>query len=260
MANSSELWKIKYGGLNIYLRKNVIDDYWVTEGLLFANEYPDMGISKNDILLDVGANIGIYTLLNYRKAKLVVSIEPEQYNFEVLKRNVETNNISNVVLVNKAVGSKKGLVGMNTTGGSARVEGKGSIEMTTLDNIIDELNVKPTVMKMDIEGYEAEALRGFSNGLNYVKKIVMEVHSPSLLEEVKMILAKYGFSVKDISKPNYFTVMKNILWHMGTFLSLERKYGFFTTKAVIKHILMRGPNPIASANEGSGQYIIMAVK
>jgi len=129
--------------------------------ILFANEYSSLNIDPNDVVYNVGANIGVFTLLTAKKAKFVVSIEPEKENFEILRLNVERNGLNNVILVNKAVGDAKGKVSMSSTGVGASIIPGNDVELTTLDNIIEETGKIPDVIKMDIEGYEVKALRAF---------------------------------------------------------------------------------------------------
>tara|TARA_Y100000310_G_scaffold329947_1_gene400696 strand:+ start:23568 stop:24101 length:534 start_codon:yes stop_codon:yes gene_type:complete len=68
-------------------------------------------IKEGDTIIDVGACIGYYILLF---AKLVgpkgrvFAFEPEIKNFKILKKNTQLNNLSNIVLVNKAVSDKEG--------------------------------------------------------------------------------------------------------------------------------------------------------
>ncbi len=64
-----------------------------------------------DTVVDVGANIGYYTLLlanKVGKTGKVYAFEPDKINFEILAKNVKENNLENVVMINAAVGKKEG--------------------------------------------------------------------------------------------------------------------------------------------------------
>ena len=66
---------------------------------------------KAGIFVDVGANFGKYTVQIAKqlgKRGSVISIEPEKYTSELIKRNIEKNNLKNVFVVNKACSSKNG--------------------------------------------------------------------------------------------------------------------------------------------------------
>ena len=77
---------MRCGDLRLFLREHVTEDCWVTEGLFFADEYYPLKISRDDVVLDVGANIGIFTCRTSKRANEVISIEPDPSNFEVLKK------------------------------------------------------------------------------------------------------------------------------------------------------------------------------
>ena len=66
-------------------------------------------IKKGDVVLDIGANIGVYTVLFAEivgdKGR-VYAFEPDPKNFALLKKNIEINKYKNVVLINKAVLNK----------------------------------------------------------------------------------------------------------------------------------------------------------
>ena len=64
---------------------------------------------KGDVVVDVGANIGYYTILladKVGKNGKVYAFEPDKLNFEILVKNIKANNLKNVIAVNAAVGRK----------------------------------------------------------------------------------------------------------------------------------------------------------
>ena len=68
-------------------------------------------VKKSDVAVDVGANIGYYTILladKVGKTGKVYAFEPDKINFEILLKNIKANNLENVIAVNVAVGSKNG--------------------------------------------------------------------------------------------------------------------------------------------------------
>ncbi|WP_236609057.1 FkbM family methyltransferase [Saccharolobus islandicus] len=258
---NDDLHLINLGKTKVYLRKNIIDDYWVFEGVFFADEYWPLKLSKSDIVLDVGANIGAFTLNVAPKVKHVIAIEPEPNNFEMLKRNIKLNNFSNITLLNYAVSDREETVYFNTTGGSAKVSEKGiPVKAKPLDYILHELgDPKITIMKMDIEGYEGKVLSAFKN-YEYLRQIIVEVHSKELKNYVTNLLSSKGFIVVDVSKIRSLRVVRNVIRHFVSFLSVERKYNYFTIKQGIKWLLRLGPSPVASNNPDSEQRILYAYK
>jgi FkbM family methyltransferase len=155
--------------------------------------------------------------------RVVIAIEPEPNNFEMFKRNIKLNNFSNITLLNYAVSDMEETVYFNTTGGSAKVSGKGiPVKAKPLDYILHELgDPKITIMKMDVEGYEGKVLSAFNN-YQYFRQIIIEVHSKELKNYVANLLSTKGFVVVDVSKIRILRVVRNVIRHFVSFLSVER--------------------------------------
>lgn len=130
------------------------------------------GVQHGDIVLDCGANIGVYTRHALdRGAKLVVAIEPAPNSLQCLRRNFEKEIASGrVVVFPKGVWNKDDELQLSisdiwaSTAASVVLDrgGKGpKILLTTIDKLVTELKL-PQVdfVKMDIEGAEMEALEG----------------------------------------------------------------------------------------------------
>jgi tRNA G37 N-methylase Trm5 len=95
---------LRFQGLKFIVPKET-ECFWPYYGICFVGEYDPIltHISSSDIVVDAGANIGIFTLLAAKKARTVIAIEPDPENFEYLKENVRLNKAGNVVLINKAL-------------------------------------------------------------------------------------------------------------------------------------------------------------
>jgi FkbM family methyltransferase len=134
--------------------------------------------------VDVGANIGSYTLIasEVREA-FVVSIEPHPATFAMLKRNVERNQRKNVACFNLALSDHDGSVNLTDKPGSSVnqvVEASGTnkryvpVPCRTLDHLCAELGIHPDIVKMDVEGYEVEVLKGFGESLRNTSLLLIE--------------------------------------------------------------------------------------
>jgi FkbM family methyltransferase len=119
--------------------------------------------------LDIGANAGSYTLLACIAGSNAVSIEPAPLTYNLLCQNIRLNNYSDkVTALQVAIGRQKGTCFMQKSAGPTnRVTEDGRsapIEMTTLNDLIKDQQ-KFYIIKIDVEGYEEEVLRGGQEAL-----------------------------------------------------------------------------------------------
>lgn len=128
-------------------------------------------VKPGAIVLDIGANVGYFSLIAARRAGSrgkVFAFEPAPENFELLKRNIEFNDLFNITPVPKAV-SNESRVATLTLGelsdqhslfrpALVAATGTVDVECVALDDFLD--GITPDVIKMDIEGNELCALDG----------------------------------------------------------------------------------------------------
>jgi FkbM family methyltransferase len=139
-------------------------------------------------IIDAGANIGYYVLLESQKASKVFAIEPNPRSFALLKRNVKINKRNNVYLKNIAAGDKRGKIPfvLDESWNLSRVLKKGekisngkikNVKIDTLDNLFK--GKKIDLIRMDVEGYELSILKGAVNLIksNPKIKIFLEFHA-----------------------------------------------------------------------------------
>lgn len=144
------------------------------------NDFPEMSLllhylREGDVFIDGGANVGAYTVLASAGAGAeTYAFEPSPIAMDALRNNVELNRIaSHVHLEPYALGRAAGAILLHTSGPSAMhhvaatssqgsypvgmglVE-EGPVEMRT----IDSYRLCPSIIKIDVEGYEAEVLAG----------------------------------------------------------------------------------------------------
>jgi FkbM family methyltransferase len=158
-------------------------------------------------VFDIGANIGAFSIQQARRGAHVYAFEPNPSCYRRLSRTVVANNLTNKVSTfNYAIGSGSGLGmvivnGMLTNMGSVvPILGAAPINfpviaITSLDFFVPPLEIECIDMvKIDVEGYELEVLKGASSTLRIVKRVVLEYHSLDLLQEVSTFLHAHGFS------------------------------------------------------------------
>ena len=145
------------------------------------------------LFVDVGANFGwftgLFSLLAGERGQ-VVAIEPEPQNFALLSENVRMNGLRNVSLHAVPVGEKPKAVTMRlaSRGNPGRhsideqVDGAaGATQLVTLDELLQPWPGRIALLKMDIEGYEIDALRGATATLARCDRVLVE-YSPALLK------------------------------------------------------------------------------
>ena len=199
-------------GMKIYLSSNPHDS--VTVAVIFGkNEYGK--IPEHGTIIDIGANIGVFSLYAINNsAKQVYSFEPNPEAYQVLKRNIETNNLENNVRVFNLAVSDKDNVSMYIPAQSSPYNSSSNepepkqVECKTisLDTLIDDQDIDIIdLIKIDCEGCEYKVLYFLSKStLNKVKHIRLEHHVSRRKEELITHLKDVQFEV--IHDKN------NILW------------------------------------------------
>jgi FkbM family methyltransferase len=161
--------------------------------ILFNREYELFSAFEltrpRQVVVDAGANAGLYTIIASISAKQVIALEPDSQVFKTLSDNISSNRLTNVVLKQSALSSKKGSAGFyrrgNTQLGSIRT--RKNIEPILVDAIsLEELLDETThaqgrqidLLKLDIEGSEFDVIQDSDEKwLDRIQKIVAEIHT-----------------------------------------------------------------------------------
>ncbi len=170
------------------------------------HEFNDMGfllhfLRPEDTFFDVGANVGSYTLLasSICKSK-TITFEPIPNTFEILKRNIELNQINNLVQAeNKGVGKEFGTLKFSIDDDTTNHVIIGDDENKATMNVpIVPLNsyypmLKPSLIKIDVEGFETEVLNGAT-------AILEDVNLKAIIIELIGGGSQYGYDENEIHK------------------------------------------------------------
>jgi FkbM family methyltransferase len=177
------IYKVPEVGILFYIREEYPTDEVVIREIFEEDVYEvdPSRITPGGVVLDIGANIGSFSLFAAKHMALVYAIEPEPNNLNALRKNVELNNMSDsIVIVPLALGKNKNRVRItNEGGGSTTKESKldGSIvDQVTLDDIFSTYNIKAVdVLKMDVEGSELDIISATSKeNMNKCRYITLE--------------------------------------------------------------------------------------
>jgi len=171
-------------------------------------------IDNKSIFLDIGANIGSYSVLLSDKTKKIYAFEPSPVSNKLCRKNFSLNNIK-VNNVNKiALSDKKGVFSFSDFGGATTVnyltegsDAKIKVKTDFLDNWVKD-NIKSRdfnlVLKIDVEGSEKKVIKGASLLLKNkkIKYLVFEVLEKK--SKVFELLKSYGYKSVLISENNYY--------------------------------------------------------
>ena len=169
-----------------------------------AQEIFVAAIRPGDVVYDVGANVGFYTLLASKLAGhgSVVSFEPLPRNLALLERHLRLNAVRNVRVLPIAVSSRSGTARFATSHNPAMggLTATGEIEVTTasLDDLIAARAIaRPSFMKIDVEGAEHDVLTGAAKLLAEDRPtILLSAHGYLQHDRCLTLLRAAGYDVR----------------------------------------------------------------
>ena len=182
-------------------------------------------LKKGDVVIDIGANIGYYALMESRlvgnKGK-VYAIEPVDENVKSLKKNIKLNNCSNIEVYKTAIGEKgktdKMYIAEYSNWNSfidhkRHIIGTRDIKVISLDNFLKNKKY-PNFIRMDVEGYEYSIIKGMKKVLKSKRplKLFIELH-PHIMKEKQTIfvlktILRHRFETKKVIRSVTATEMK----------------------------------------------------
>ncbi|AFM03327.1 methyltransferase, FkbM family [Bernardetia litoralis DSM 6794] len=202
-------------------------------------------LKKGDLFFDVGANLGNRIFPIVHLGIRIIAIEPQQECIEHLKKHFGNK----ITIVPKGLGAEKGEETMfiadmsilssfakdwiNETQESGRFsdhqwDEQRTIEMTTLDVLIEKYG-HPDFIKIDVEGYELEVLKGLSQP---VKMVSLEYTVPEQTD----ILIACMIRLNDICNQNSlfnYSIGESMEWATDKWLSLEEMTKVVNSKEFI---------------------------
>lgn len=202
-------------GVKIKIRVNSTDLMAFTHVWLL-HEYGRSGfeIRDTDIVIDVGAHIGLFALFSSQFCKngKIYCFEPVKENFDLLESNLKLNSIRNVVAINAAISTNNGIVTMyldeDESGHSMYGTGIKQIQVKSfsLQDVFDSNKLKKCdFLKIDCEGEEYKIIDSLpTQYFDKINKMCIEYHfvdtKPHLLQEMikRLRLSSYMIDTRDI--------------------------------------------------------------
>ena len=169
---------------------------------------PSCVVEKGDVVLDIGANKGFFTLNALQKgASKVYSVEPVKHSCEQIKKLLE--DFPNIEPINKAIGETNGTISMFVDSSASATNcvttygdmfGRGSnkveVESVNINTLFEQINTEINYMKVDCEGSEFELFKTISEkNLRGIGKMVIETHGDEIDNFVQKKLMDNNFKV-----------------------------------------------------------------
>jgi FkbM family methyltransferase len=165
--------------------------------------------------MDVGANAGYFTLLGSKcvRAGSVVAFEPIPINVDIIKKHIIANGIANVIVINMALSDCSGHADFTIESNNANSHLSDvsishqisspyksiKVPVSTLDEYVAINQVRPDVIKIDVEGAEMRVLNGGRKTLTSLRPIlVVSTHSKSLYEECRNFFSSVQYDIKGL--------------------------------------------------------------
>jgi FkbM family methyltransferase len=185
--NSTRLGKFNISFLNEKEYHTIKREIWGKEIYYFksSNIYP--------VIIDIGAHIGI-SVIYFKQLypnSHILAFEPNPLSFDVLKQNIEINELNDITLINSAVYSQSGIStlyiddsGQNWHSNSSLLKNSWTgnektkpiqIQSTRLDSYVKNISIID-MLKIDTEGSEENILKSHKDILSKVENIAVEYH------------------------------------------------------------------------------------
>jgi FkbM family methyltransferase len=174
-------------------------------------------LGEGGVFYDIGANVGFFALLAGHMSGYGVghayAFEPTPDNAEEIRRNVVLNGLPNVTVIEKAVGAEKGTGRLQVvddqswsklmeTGEHPFTERVMDIDVVAIDDLVAAGEIKPpTVVKIDVEGFELPVLEGMRATLaEHRPAIICELHGTHV--EFAEFMRDAGYRVINLESPD----------------------------------------------------------
>jgi FkbM family methyltransferase len=169
-----------YLSQKVYSRKDPIVNELQLKGVWepYTTDVFQKLLTRGIVFVDIGANIGYFTLLAASKIGIdgtVYAFEPEPENFSLLLKNIKLNEFKNIKPFQKAIAESTGKMQLylGTSSGTHSLfsvvettEASIEVDVISLDEFFKELDVKPDIIKLDVQGSEIIALKGMHDIVN----------------------------------------------------------------------------------------------
>tara|TARA_R110000751_G_scaffold23590_2_gene65145 strand:+ start:2435 stop:3181 length:747 start_codon:yes stop_codon:yes gene_type:complete len=213
MKDSDGKYAYKYYEDSSTAGKRVLSMFEKEEGTIYWLR--DMG--EEDILYDIGSNIGLYTIYGAKRVKYVYSFEPHLGSANSLLRNISLNELENVTAFSCALHNESGFfnfyydnfkIGGSNNQLDAEIHRAGGVQKpvatelkyaVAMDDLIQKEGLEPpTHVKIDVDGNELKVLKGMDSTLRggTIKSMIVE-YNLEFGPQTEGFLKEYGYILKE---------------------------------------------------------------
>ena len=208
-----------YDECSFYIDHNTSFGYYLLLNIMEPITYSEIMNKRGQLLIDVGANCGGYTIRASKNFKKIISIEPVPIMREIINKNISLNGVNNVEILDAAVSDYNGtsrfyvskLGQLSSFSEPVNYIESIDVKVTRLDKVIDEHGIIPDLVKIDAEGAEVECILGLGKYINKIPELIIEISSSDKLKKISNILNYYTLEKVSGSRgENYiFTITKD---------------------------------------------------
>lgn len=186
--------------------------YWFGTYELEKQKLFEKIVKEGDIVYDIGAHVGFYTLLASElvgERGKVFAFEPLPRNLYFFKKHTVLNSCSNIEIIEAAVSDKEGRVsfseGESSFTGKLNEEGRLKVISITLDDLLKEGKIlPPNIIKIDVEGAEYQVLKGAFDILKkYKPALILSIHNVESFTNCISFLEGLNYQLESIDDENY---------------------------------------------------------
>jgi FkbM family methyltransferase len=162
-------------------------------------------IPAGSVFWDVGANVGLYSLLAASQGLTVCSFEPEAANCNILQRNLDLNNFQDrVTALNVALSDRTGRAHLklatHVAGAAKHQVSHGKPEDRNIvtfsgSDLVSQVGLpSPNYVKIDVDGFELAVLQGLNLDQPALRQVYVEMRDNSDAPEIMTLMASKGFT------------------------------------------------------------------
>jgi FkbM family methyltransferase len=209
-------FKTKIANTELLLHPDFVSTGWEKVEEKTYNHFAKT-VQKDDVFIDIGSHIGTFTLVACKNGiKNAICYEPEESVLFYLNFHLKNNGcFKKVTIRNCCCGNSNGITSFfiknNADGQNSLLKQDGwierKVEIVKLDSDIEKLKIYPSYLKIDVEGFELDVLKGAENILKTLKpKILLSVHPKELIknnlkpDDIYDFLKLYNYNIDFIEE------------------------------------------------------------